>query len=151
MKFKNHAGGATSEVSKSFNLATSAETNSAKKKAAAPFSLRLTVEERALLSEKAGKRPLGAYICSRILGEHAQKRRKTRRPGPDHQKLALILSELGRSRLSSNMNQLAKAANIGVIDTSDSVIADLQEACQSISQMRKMLIAALGLKPELDE
>ncbi len=150
MNFTNHAGDAP-EVTNSFNSATSPETSSPKKKTAAPFSLRLTAEERALLSEKAGNRPLGAYIRSCLLGDNAQKRRKIRRPSIDHQKLALILSELGRSRLSSNMNQLARAANIGVIDTSDSVIADLQDACRSISDMREMLIAALGLKPERDE
>ena len=150
MNFKNHAG-TKSEVSKSFNLATSPETTSTKKEPPTPFSLRLTTEERALLSEQAGERPLGSYIRSRILGGHAQKRRKIRRPSLDHHKLAIILAELGRSRLSSNMNQLARAANIGVIDTSDSVIADLEEACRSISQMREMLIEALGLKAERDE
>lgn len=140
MNFTNHAG-APPKVTKSFNSASAPETNSPKKKAAAPFSLRLTAEERVLLSELAGNRPLGAYIRSRLLGEHAQKRRKIRRPSIDHKTLALILSELGRSRLSSNMNQLAKAANIGVIDTSDSVIADLQDACRSIADMREMLIS----------
>lgn len=150
MKFTNHAG-ARPEVTQSFNLVTSPEITSAKKKTAAPFSLRLTAEERTILNEQAGSRPLGTYIRSRILGDHAQKRRKIRRPSVDHKTLALILLELGRSRLSSNMNQLERAANIGVIDTSDSVIADLQDACRSIFQMREMLIVALGLKAERDE
>ncbi len=61
---------------------------------------------------------------------------------------SLVLSELGRSRLASNMNQLAKAANIETLDFSDSVVRDLQEACRAIAQMREMLVVALGLKPE---
>lgn len=150
MKFENLVG-TKPEVTSSFNIATASKATLPKKKTAAPFSIRLTAEERSLLYEQAGERPLGTYIRSRILGEHAQKRRKTRKPSPDHKKLALILSELGSSRLASNMNQLARAANIGVIDTSDQVIDELQQACQAISDMREMLIAALGLKPEQDE
>lgn len=83
-----------------------------------------------------------------IFGKNTEKRRSIRRPSMDHQKLALVLSELGHSRLASNMNQLAKAANIRTLDFSDSVVRDLQEACRAIAQMREMLIVALGLKPE---
>lgn len=151
MNLNQKNNGGIFDVKNAFNSATLPKSNSPKKKATAPFSLRLTAEERAILNEQAGNRPLGSYIRSRLLGDKVQKRRKSRRPSTDHQKLALVLSELGKSRLASNMNQLAKAANIGVIDTSDGVIADLEDACRSISQMREMLIAALGLKPESDE
>ncbi len=120
------------------------------RKSAPPFSLRLTTEERARLYEQAGSLPLGAYIRTRLFGQNTEKRRPVRKPSPDHQKLALVLSELGRSRLASNMNQLAKAANIGTLDFNDSVVDELQQACQAISQMRDMLITALGLKPEGD-
>ncbi|MGH8559362.1 MAG: hypothetical protein ACRESZ_18325 [Methylococcales bacterium] len=106
------------------------------------------MEERARLNEQAGSQPLGAYIRSCLFGKNTEKRRSMRRPGPDHQKLALILLELGRSRLASNMNQLAKAANIGTLDFSEAVVNKLREACRAIAQMREMLIAALGLKPE---
>lgn len=58
------------------------------------------------------------------------------------------MAELGRSRLASNMNQLAKAANAGILDVSEQVIRDLQEACRAIATMREMLIAALGVMPE---
>jgi len=152
MKVKIQKGG-TTDLKDLFNsAATNAEDNSqTDSKTRSPFSLRLTAEEKAILKEQAGGRPLGSYIRSRLLGDKVQKRRKTRMPSTDHQKLALVLSELGKSRLASNMNQLAKAANIGVIDTSDGVIADLEDACRSISQMREILIVALGLKPESDQ
>ncbi|MCI0667175.1 MAG: hypothetical protein L0Y38_00440 [Methylococcaceae bacterium] len=137
-----------SEISEIFGKSASRETNRVKQNSASPFSLRLSADERARLNEQAGSQPLGAYIRSCLFGQDTKKRRPVRRPGLDHQKLALVLSELGRSRLASNMNQLAKAANIGTLDFSESVVGELQEACRAIAQMREMLIAALGLKPE---
>lgn len=134
-----------------FRKATLLSADHSGEKTANPFSLRLTAEERAHLNEEAGNQPLGAYIRSRLLGERAEKRRLVRKPSPDHKILALILSELGRSRLASNMNQLARAANIGVLDISDQVACDIHEACRAITAMRKMLITALGVKPEAEE
>jgi len=148
MSFESHNNTPSSGITEIFGKSVSPKKDRARRKSASPFSLRLTDEKRARLNEQAGSQPLGAYIRSRIFGKNTEKRRQTRRPGLDHQKLALVLSELGRSRLASNMNQLAKAANIGTLDFSDSVVRDLQEACRAIAQMREMLIVALGLKPE---
>lgn len=131
-----------------FKKSTSPARERPKRKSAAPFSLRLTMEERARLTEDAGNMPLGSYIRYRLFGKDTEKRRPMRRPSLDHQKLAQVLSELGRSRLASNMNQLAKAANIGTLDFSEPVVNDLQEACRDITKMREILISALGLKPE---
>ncbi|MEN8132290.1 MAG: hypothetical protein ABFS45_19350 [Pseudomonadota bacterium] len=102
---------------------------SRKKKSAPPFSLRLTAEERTLLEQQAGSKPLGAYIRERLLGDRAHKRRASRRPRADEKKIALVLAELGRSRLSSNLNQLAKSANMGTLDISRDVEQELHDAC----------------------
>ncbi|RLJ22207.1 hypothetical protein DJ030_02165 [bacterium endosymbiont of Escarpia laminata] len=110
-----------------------------------PFSLRLTPEERAYLEQKAGTRPLGAYIRTRLLDGRAEKRRVIRKPKIDDKQIALVLAELGRSRLSSNLNQLAKASNCGTLDVSSKVERDLQVACRAVVTMRDHLIAALGL------
>ena len=115
---------------------------------ASPFSIRLTPEERARLSEEAGSEPLGTYIRARLLGEKAEKRRRARRPGADHKALALVLAELGRSHLASNMNQLARAANTGTLDLGPDLTRDLREACWNIAVMRETLVRALGVKPE---
>ncbi|MGR9107086.1 MAG: hypothetical protein ACU843_09180 [Gammaproteobacteria bacterium] len=125
-------------------------TNQAKEKSASPFSIRLTAEERALLNERAGSQPLGTYIRSCLLDKETHKRRPVRRPGLDHKMLALMLSELGRSRLASNMNQLARAANMGKLDVSNEITSDLQEACQAIAHMRDILIAPLGRSRRAD-
>ena len=117
-------------------------------KAPAPFSLRLSAEERALLEERAGNRPLGAYIREQLLGGHVQQRRRLRKPRVDDKQLALLLAELGRSRISANLNQLARAVNTGTLGLSEDVERELVEACSAVVAMRDALISALGLKAE---
>ena len=119
--------------------------------AARPFSIRFTDTERARLKAKAGRTPLGTYARAKLLGDGEEKRRRSVRPSPDQKTLALLLGELGRSRLASNMNQIAKAANIGVLDVGPDLISELEGACRDIAEMRRELIAALGVKPETGE
>lgn len=132
----------------SFQNAALSNQATGKKKTASPFSLRLTPEEREYLNQQTGARPLGAYIRERLLGDRTEKRRTFRKPHVDEKQLALVLAELGRSRLSSNLNQLAKAANTGTLPLPHEVERDLREACKAILAMRDALIAALGLKTE---
>lgn len=115
----------------------------ATRKRPAPFSLRLTESERSFIKRKAGKRPMAAYIRSAILDGHEKPRRGQ---NYDQQKLALVLSALGQSRLSQNINQLAKAANMGTLDFSPETERSLQNACAEIIALRQILIEALGLK-----
>lgn len=136
-------------ISQAFNDASGPPTPTGrKKKTPAPFSLRLSADERARLEAEAGGKPLGAYIRERLLGPNADKRRIQRKPRIDEQKIAIVLAELGRSRLSSNLNQLAKSANMGTIDISRDVEQELKDACGAVLAMRDALIIALGLKPE---
>ena len=122
------------------------QSDSPKKKPPAPFSLRLSAEERALLEQQAGGKPLGAYIRERLLGDQAAKRKIHRKPKIDEKQIAHALAELGRSRLSSNLNQLAKSANMGTLDVSRDIEQELQDACGAVLAMRDALITALGLK-----
>lgn len=115
-------------------------------KGPAPFSLRLSAAERARLDEMAGGQALGAYVRARLFGEGVRPRRSLRRPGLDHQKLALVLAELGNSRLAANMNQIAKGLNMGSLQASPGLALDLEQACRDIRRMRDLLIAALGLR-----
>lgn len=113
-----------------------------------PFSLRLSPKERLLLNEMAGAKPLGSFIRSRLFGELSSPRKlHQRRSSLDHRALAQALALLGQSRIASNLNQLAKAANIGALPVDDEVEAELREACQAIAVMRYELVAALGLEP----
>lgn len=79
-----------------------------------PFSLRLTFEERARLERDAAGMSLGAYIRSRLFGDDPPPRRtRSKFPVKDKAALAKVLAALGASRLSQNLNQLARAVNIG--------------------------------------
>lgn len=114
-----------------------------------PFSLRFTCEERAQLERDAAGMSLGAYIRSRIFDESLPKRRtRSKHPVKDHQELAKVLGELGRSRLANNLNQLAKAANSGSLEVSPDTERAIQDGCADIRWMRQVLMSALGLGPE---
>lgn len=110
-----------------------------------PFSLRLTFEERAALEKKAAGMALGAYIRERLLGEDAAPRRtRGKFPVKDHQALGRVLATLGQSRLSSNLNQLARAANTGSLPVSPDTEEALQAACAEVAALRAELLRALG-------
>lgn len=132
-------------ISKSFKN-SSAKTNKPKM---LPFSLRFTAEERAWLDRRTGGKSLAAYIRDQVLGDAVAPRKKAlRRPNVDQKALAQALGALGQSRLSSNLNQIAKAANQGTFPVSPELATELSQACSDIAAMRSDLIAALGLKSE---
>ncbi|CTQ55592.1 hypothetical protein LP7551_04135 [Roseibium album] len=112
-----------------------------------PFSLRLTFEERANLEHQAAGMPLGAYIRKQVFGKDA-KPRKTRgkHPVKDHVALGRVLGALGQSRLSSNLNQLARAVNTGSLPVTPDTEQSLQEACDAVHEIREELLRALGVQ-----
>ncbi len=120
-----------------------------------PFSIRFNEEERAYLDKQAGSQPLAAYI-RQVLFEGADFSKKNLRrpkqklgqPSVDHRVLAEALGNLGQSRLASNMNQIAKAANVGALPVTQDLERELHEACSVIRNMRHLLIEALGIKAE---
>ncbi len=65
----------------------------------------------------------------------------------DHEKLAQVLGILGKSRLSSNLNQLAKASNSGSLPLTPDTEAALLQAAPEVALMRNLLIEALNLEP----
>lgn len=108
------------------------------------FCIRLTDDEKRLLTEKAGRVPLGAYIRNALL-EAPGRRRTARMPMADETALARVLAALGQSRLSNNLNQLAKAIHMGVLPVTPETEADIAEACAAVIAMRRDLLVALGL------
>ncbi|MEE1655697.1 hypothetical protein VB618_05770 [Microvirga sp. CF3062] len=113
-----------------------------------PFSLRLTAAERARLENEAAGKSLGAYIRERLLGDDAAPRkRRGNSPIKDHEALGRVLGALGQSRLSSNLNQLAKAVNTGALPVTPETEAELKEACRQVSVLRDELLRALGKSP----
>ncbi len=118
------------------------------KESSAPFSLRLTFEERAILDKAAGDMPLGAYIRSQLLQKESYRRRRRRKkPVKDHQALGAVLGQLGRSRIANNLNQLAKAVHTGSLPVTPDTEKAIHEACSGVQQMRAMLMMALDFLP----
>lgn len=114
-------------------------------KRAAPFSLRLTFEERAIVERNAGSMPVGAYIKSLLLGEDAPKYRARRKPPvSDQAALAQVLACLGATRIANNLNQLAKATHVGSFYFDADTKRAIREACSDVRIMRQLLLKALG-------
>ena len=134
------------KVIDSFN-ALSHDRTKKKPKRLAPYSLRLSAAERSYLENKSGDMSVHAYIRARIFDDDAPlpSKRKTPRV-TDMQALSKVLGALGRSNVSNNLNQIAKAIHNGRLNVADNILTDLNAACTEISMMRLDLIRALGLK-----
>lgn len=115
------------------------------KRREAPFSLRLSFEEKAALREAANGIPLGAYIKAKLFDEPLEKvRRRNTNPVKDHEALGRVLGSLGASRLSQNLNQIARATNTGALPVSPELEDELRQACADVAAMREELMRALG-------
>jgi hypothetical protein len=121
---------------------------SASRKRPAPFSLRLTDEERARLVLEANGAPLGGYIKAKLLTGKPPRVRRSGASVEDKKALARLLALLGQSRLASNLNQLAHAAHIGALPVSPDLEAELKAAVGEVRELRRLLLVALGHKPE---
>lgn len=89
---------------------------------------------------------LGSYVRQCLFGPDAKPvRRRGKFPVKDHQALSQVLALLGQSRLSSNLNQLAKAAHFGALPVGPETEAELQQAAADVAEMRRLLMASLGL------
>lgn len=115
---------------------------------AAPFPVRLSASERETLRQAAGGLPLGTYIKSVLFATSEPPRIVSRQRAPvkDAKALAELLACLGASRLSSNINQLAKHANSGSFYFDRETKTALCAACEDIRAMRQLLMKALGMK-----
>lgn len=131
--------------------------NSAKKtkKRPSPFPVRLSPSERTYLEGKAGGLALGTYIRQELLkdfdGKQRQPRKRLHKPDINQQKVSALLAGLGQSRIPNNLNQLAKAANFGTLETSEDVEKQLLDACAAVEAMREALFVALGLRSGSDK
>lgn len=114
----------------------------------APFSVRLTPEERQELERLANGRPLGQFIKDALFDEKLRPRYHRLPPVQDHKVLAKILSALGQSRIASNINQLARAANSGSLPVNEEVVRELIQAANYIEWIRLSLIQGMGIKAQ---
>lgn len=66
----------------------------------------------------------------------------------DRAAMGKALALLGQSRIASNLNQLAHAANIGALIMTEDEEAGLKAALQHVSEIRALLLKATGLRTE---
>ncbi len=109
----------------------------------APFSIRLSEEEKAQLSREAAVRRvrLGTYIRSRLFDKG-----QLQRSPVDYALLGQLLAALGNSELASSLCLLAVAAEQGALPVDETLENDLKTACEDVREMRATLVSALGLR-----
>ena len=107
-----------------------------------PFSIRLSVSERQRLEAAAGPVPLGTHIRSQLLGAPVAK--ASRRVRPDTAVLGQILANLGRSRLSMGVADLAASARTGTIVLTPEMEAQIAVLSREVVEIRQLLMRALG-------
>lgn len=135
----------TGSVRDSFNSA--ADSKRKKPDYGKPVSVRFTHEERAELERKAGDLTLSAYVRARCIGDEAAAHRtRGKRPIKDFEELGRVLGALGRSQLSNNLNQLARAAHSGTLGLPHETQAAIADAADDIAFIRQSLVEALGLQ-----
>ncbi|MEM9668191.1 MAG: plasmid mobilization relaxosome protein MobC [Pseudomonadota bacterium] len=118
-----------------------------KKSSSRMFSVRLSDEQWKELPRLAEGKPLGVYARAAMFGGDGHlKRRKQSKAVHDPEALAKALGLLGGSGISANLNQLAKAANVGVLPVTPETCAELNEACAHVREIRALLTKALGLR-----
>ena len=140
----------TQKVYEAFSEAAAPELQirpSRRKKRPAPFSLRLTYEERARLDSAAGSIPLGTYIKGRLFDDLPAVPRQRTTARADKAILTELLGVLGKSKLPTSLRDMAKAATNGTLPLTPDLEADLKRACSDIADMRLRLLKALGLRP----
>lgn len=129
--------------------ADTARDNPAKqrKKRPAPFSLRLSFEEKQQLIEDAGRQSISAYIKSRLFDPDVPvKQARGLNPVKDQKALAQVLGMLGASNIAAHLNELAEAARVGALPAGEETEHAIRRACDDIRIMRGFLLAALGIR-----
>jgi len=103
--------------------------------------IRLSPEERAEIDAAAERAGLmtGSYARQALLG--GPRPRQARRPPVERKELARLLGELGH--IGANLNQLAKAANTGVVVYT----GEIDAALAGLAEMRDAILKALGRTP----
>lgn len=116
-------------------------------KKAAPFSIRLTDDERERLIQDAGGIPLGTYIKATMLDRAPPiRRRASPLPKQDKRILAKALALFTHSRVANNLNQLAKAVNIGTLPVTPETEADIKETLRIVRRLHDLMMGGLGYR-----
>ncbi|GJL67259.1 MAG: hypothetical protein NPIRA05_22300 [Nitrospirales bacterium] len=116
--------------------------NKALPKRPPPFSIRFPEAERARMEKLANGVPLAQFIkaCVRHFLDNPDQLPKQAECNSILKILCKLLGLLGKSRLASNVNQLAKAVNSGSLPVNPEVEKALMDASIAIQMMRQDLL-----------
>ncbi len=136
----------TEDFSRAVKPSNLCGSDKARKRRSPPFSIRLSDEDRQQLAAEAKGVPLGTYVKSKVLKNPPLRIRREGIVVKDRQALARALALLGQSRFSSNLNQMARAVNFGVLPVTPETEEDIRAACHSVIEIRRLLMLALGTR-----
>ena len=105
------------------------------------LAIRFNEAERQAVQTRADVAGLSTAGYLRAVALDAKPLRASRRPPVDRAELAFLLADIGK--IGSNINQLAKLANLGGWPEHE----DLRQAVADIRWMRDVLLKALGYTP----
>jgi len=109
------------------------------------YSIRFSWPQRAELDRLTQGQSWAAYIKGVVFSGKLAHRAK--KGSYDYKTLAKLLAALGKSRIASNINQLARAANSGSLPVNEDVVKALMEATRAIEWMKRTLIKGMRIKP----
>ena len=109
-----------------------------------PFSMRLSVEERARLDALAGDMPMGAYVRSRLFDTPSPRHHKMRRFDVDKSLLKKLVRELGRQHISSRLHRIMDAIDDGDLEVGDKLELELRYLCSELRHLRRNIRKAVG-------
>ena len=118
--------------------AAASRSGTEKRQRGARVFVRCTDTELATIAAAAARAGMTVAAFMRQQATGTPGPRSIRRPQVDRVELARVLAALGR--YGSNVNQLARSANMGEIPAA----AELAEAAAAALEMRDMLMRALG-------
>ena len=124
-----------------------AENDAGKGKYPPPFSIRFTFEERARLDADRGPNALSSHIRELLFGDDVTPRKRPgNSPVGDAEALGRVLGALGASRLSANLNQLAKAVNTMrlalALNEKDALRKQLEDINRQLENMLDRIVEA---------
>ncbi len=115
-----------------------------------PYSIRLSQAQRDFIRQQAQRHGLkeSQWVRKRLFQEEGLilPQHTLRVPLSHKKELAQILYLLGQSRMANNLNQIAKAVNMGTLVISPDAYHQIDESYHSIRWMRGALITGLGLR-----
>jgi hypothetical protein len=108
-------------------------------------TIRFKPDEYALVTAKAGKKPVSTFLRDLAL-EKAAQRRKAHSPAPlkDQKALAQILALLGQHKLVNAFKQAQRHIDNGVKPTDDETLMLLRECRDLLASIHALLLRALG-------